>query len=238
MPASHDPPAFQFYPRDWIVDTRHLSRDERCRYWDALCDSWVSRSYGVATEDQWRQWLGYSAEEWPVFRETYVRMFKVKGGRWVQQRMHDERLAQQRRHERASAGGKQAQESLRAKKMGSMPEFKLQAPLSRDSTPASASASASAKKTLSRAAREDWRQAFLEFWKAYPKKVGRHASEAVWLKLQPADAADDQKTFNAIMDGLDADVAAWKQEQREAKYVPDPRTWLNQRRWIDHEETA
>ena len=242
MPASHDPPSFQFYPRDWIVDTRNLTRDQRCRYWDALCDSWVSRSYGVATEDQWREWLGYSAEEWPAVREIYARMFKVRRGLWVQQRMHDERLSQMRRHERASAGGKLAQESLRGKRLASTAGFKPELPLKMPCTPASDSASDSAKsKPISRAARsvrQDWKDAFDRFWETCQKKVGKHASLQVWLKLQPADPAQDEALFNAICDAMEIDSAAWAEEKRELRYYPDPRTWLNQRRWEDHTEEA
>lgn len=242
MPASLDPPSFQFYPRDWIVDTRHLTRDQRCRYWDALCDAWVSRSYGVASEDQWRQWLGYTAEEWPSERVTYLRLFKVRGDRWTQQRMHSERQSQMRRHERASAGGKLAQESLRNKRLGSTAQIKQELGLKVAYTPASDSASDSAKsKPLSRAkrsVRQDWKDAFNRFWETCQKKVGKHAALQAWLKLQPADPAQDEDLFNSICDAMEFDSAKWHEEKRELRYYPYPSTWLNQRRWLDHTEEA
>jgi len=63
---------------------------------------------------------------------------------------------------------------------------------------------------------------FDEFWKAYPAKVGKGAAEASWKKLRPPlaeclTAIDSAKQSKKWIDG----------------YIPNPATWLNQRRWED-----
>lgn len=227
MPATHEPPSFQFYPRDWIVDTRHLTREERGRYWDALCESWVSRSYGVAGEEQWREWLGYPAEEWPAVRQRWVRFFvQTDDGDWVQQRMVEERDRQRERHQQARRGGLLTQQALASRRAPSP------APAQLEPAPAPAPARVKAASKV----RAQWRAAFDQFWVAHPKRVGKAAALAVWDRLQPASEDEDDQLFNAIMDGLEVETARWREEKREERYIPDPRTWLNQKRWVGLEE--
>ena len=71
---------------------------------------------------------------------------------------------------------------------------------------------------------------FAEFWKEYPKKVGKADAEKKFNSK-----CKSEKTFMEIMDGLN------KQNQtvfskREMKYIPNPSTWLNQERWSDEYE--
>ena len=68
--------------------------------------------------------------------------------------------------------------------------------------------------------------AFDAFWAAYPKKVGKGAAEKAFSKLSPAllpqmlSAIDTQKKSDQ-----------WKKDG--GQYIPNPATWLNQRRWED-----
>jgi len=144
------PPAFQFYPRDWIVDTRHLPWDQQGRYLAALCESWIARSYGRAPEDQWRAWLGYSPEEWPAVRSVFAELFKIRGEEWVQKRLSSVRREQQRHSKRAQAGGRAKADKAAARQTDtSTPQAgDKQAP-----STALQSASASAVKTESKTSR-------------------------------------------------------------------------------------
>lgn len=66
---------------------------------------------------------------------------------------------------------------------------------------------------------------FAEFWLAYPKKVGKGAAEASWKKTRPPKAA--------VMDAI-ANQRNSEQWRRDGgQYIPNPATWLNQRRWED-----
>lgn len=72
--------------------------------------------------------------------------------------------------------------------------------------------------------------AFDAFWAAYPKKVGKGQAVKAWnAATKRADAAD-------IVAGLTASCAAWKSAGTEARFIPNPATWLNGERWAD--ETA
>ena len=69
---------------------------------------------------------------------------------------------------------------------------------------------------------------FDEFWKMYPKKVGKEDSKKSFSKLKV-----DDELFLAITDGLEK----WKSSDSWAKdggqYIPNPATWLNGKRWED-----
>ena len=85
-----------------------LSHDMRGRYVWGLCCSFLSDTPGVADEDTWRQWMGYSPIEWKRVREKHARCFRVEGSTWTQKRMFEDRQQQQGRYERASQAGSKA----------------------------------------------------------------------------------------------------------------------------------
>ena len=69
---------------------------------------------------------------------------------------------------------------------------------------------------------------FAEFWKAYPKKVGKASCLKAWKKLKPTAELHDH-----IMAALE-DQKRSEQWQREGgRFIPNPLTWLNQGRWDD-----
>lgn len=69
---------------------------------------------------------------------------------------------------------------------------------------------------------------FERWYKVYPKKVGRGAAERAFAKCKP----DDQLT-----DAMIQAVEAQKQtRQWKEGYIPNPATWLNQKRWLDEVE--
>lgn len=74
------------------------------------------------------------------------------------------------------------------------------------------------------------KEKFLEFWNLYPKKVAKTKAEDVYSKI-----ADDH---DAIMAGLRSYIAHWTKQATEIQYIPNPTTWLNQRRWEDELATT
>ena len=69
---------------------------------------------------------------------------------------------------------------------------------------------------------------FAEFWKAYPKKVGKEAARKAFMKVKPsADLL--QRMLEAIKEQKASDQ--WKRDN--GQYIPNPATWLNQGRWDD-----
>ncbi len=74
---------------------------------------------------------------------------------------------------------------------------------------------------------------FDAFWLRYPKKIAKGAAEKTWAKLRP-----DEVLQAAILQAIDAQAAspAWLKDA--GQFIPNPATWLNQRRWEDQATPA
>lgn len=71
---------------------------------------------------------------------------------------------------------------------------------------------------------------FAEFWKAYPRKVGKGAALKAWGKIK--SKAD---TLQAILQAI-----AWQRTSKDwtkddGQFIPHPSTWLNEQRWLDEQ---
>ena len=69
---------------------------------------------------------------------------------------------------------------------------------------------------------------FEEFWDAYPRKVGKGAAEKAYSKIKPDDALQER-----ILDAVDAAKQSFNWQAEGGRFIPNPATWLNQRRWED-----
>jgi hypothetical protein len=69
---------------------------------------------------------------------------------------------------------------------------------------------------------------FDEFWAAYPKKVGKKAAWNAWKKVKP-----DTELFDKIMTAIGRAKATWQWQRENGRYIPNPKTWLNEGRWDD-----
>lgn len=71
-------------------------------------------------------------------------------------------------------------------------------------------------------------QGFEEFWKQYPKKIGKGAAEKAWQKIHPTNG-----TVQSILTSIaeQKNGAAWAKDG--GQFIPHPSTWLNQKRWED-----
>ena len=66
------------------------------------------------------------------------------------------------------------------------------------------------------------------FWSKYPKKVKKQKARELWAKLAP-----DAALSAVILDALDRQRRSDQWTRDGGRYVPDPTTWLNGRRWED-----
>ena len=69
---------------------------------------------------------------------------------------------------------------------------------------------------------------FDEFWAAYPKHVAKQPARKAWAKLK-ADADLLAKILAALE--WQKREESWRRE--DGRYIPNPATWLNARRWED-----
>lgn len=70
--------------------------------------------------------------------------------------------------------------------------------------------------------------AFTKFWDAYPKKVGKADARKKFASLVPDDA-----TLSAILSSLAYLKTTPQWTKDDGQYIPNPATWLNQKRWQD-----
>jgi len=75
-------------------------------------------------------------------------------------------------------------------------------------------------------------EGFLDFWNAYPRKVGKGAAFKAYqaIKAKPPEAV----LLNAV--ARQAQSPKWHEES--GRWIPHPQTWLNQRRWEDEETST
>ena len=69
---------------------------------------------------------------------------------------------------------------------------------------------------------------FEEFWQAYPKKVGKGYAQECFKRIKPTRKLLDTM-LEAIAKQKKSDM--WKRDK--GQYIPNPSTWLNQKRWED-----
>jgi hypothetical protein len=69
---------------------------------------------------------------------------------------------------------------------------------------------------------------FDEFWKAYPKKVGKEAARKAFTKIRPT-----AELFKVMLDGIERSKKSQQWQEEQGRFIPNPATWLNQGRWDD-----
>jgi len=68
---------------------------------------------------------------------------------------------------------------------------------------------------------------FNSFWVAYPKKTGKGAAEKSWNKFKPPLAI----VLTSI--AAQKQTAQWSKDN--GQFIPNPATWINQKRWEDEQ---
>lgn len=86
---------------------------------------------------------------------------------------------------------------------------------------------------LANGAEDPYSPDFEIFWTTYPRKVGKGDAWKAWKKLRPSRQLQDKirVAVAKARESLD-----WTKEN--GKYIPNPSTWINQRRWDDEAPSA
>ncbi len=221
------PPAFQFYVDNFREGVCDMTQDEVGAYILLLCYQW---SQGAIPKERARM---ERAAAGPVSDHVLRKFQTGADGELRNERLEREREKQTAfRESRAINGSKggrpKASENLvvsgslpvaeptgEPKKSSPSPVSDLQSSLSvpvPDSKPPSIPAAS---------------LGFDEFWKAYPRRVGKGNAEAAWKK---------HKCDSILPKILEAVAAAkessdWKKEA--GQFIPHPATWLNRQGWED-----
>ena len=71
---------------------------------------------------------------------------------------------------------------------------------------------------------------FEEFWRHYPRKVGKGEAERAWPRALAAAGGD----VDLIIGGVKVALGTDRLDMREGgRFCPHPATWLNGKRWLD-----
>jgi uncharacterized protein YdaU (DUF1376 family) len=101
------PPAFQFYPKDYIASTRTMPVEARGVYTDLLAYAWEEE--GLPSDLRGLEmFVGLSKRKFVSIWETYLadRWTSDGNGRLVNQRQEEEREKQRRWREKSAKGGR------------------------------------------------------------------------------------------------------------------------------------
>lgn len=83
------------------------------------------------------------------------------------------------------------------------------------------------KHTPRKSAKSVFTEGFDDFWAEYPRPVAKQKAREAWAKVKP----DEGVRESILADIRSRKAGEWK--DIEARYIPHPSTYLNQRRWED-----
>jgi len=69
---------------------------------------------------------------------------------------------------------------------------------------------------------------FEKFWSIYPKKVGKGDACRFWDRINPS-----AKLLEKILVAVEQQKKSRQWKKDKGQYIPNPATWLNQKRWDD-----
>lgn len=108
----NNPPAFQFYPKDFLSDEKVISMtmEERGVYTTMLCMCWIEDGLEIGSR---------VVEGWFNQYPSVARCFYEKDGKFRNKRLDEERRKQVLWHDKSVKGGRKSAETRRLRKGGS-----------------------------------------------------------------------------------------------------------------------
>lgn len=215
-------PYIQLYVSDYLADTAHLSTLENGAYLLLIFNYW-QRGESFKAKDQ--QTLNkrlasvarLSNEEWENIKETLAEFFEINETEWKHTRIDRDLDAVNSKSEKAREAGKASAASKSNERSTSVQQTFNHTDTDTDTD----------KNNTSPSARES---SFADFWKAYPKKIGKGSAENAWKKIKsPVD------TLALILPALEIQKRSDQWRKDNGQFIPNPSTYLNQRRWEDEE---
>ena len=229
------PPAFQFYPADFISDENVvlMNNQEVGCYIKLLCFCWKQGSIPndmrkiakLCNENE-----TVMAQLWDSLKSCFN---KNNNGRLCNPRLEKERKKQITfRKERSESGQKGAinrwnKNKIKDKKPNSSAIAKpLAEPMANDGSSSSSSSSHSISKK-----KQIYTQSFLSFWNKYPKKSGKKDAFKAYQK------AKDKPPISELLKIIDRHIQSDQWQKEDGEFIPFPATWLNKGRWDDELNT-
>ena len=222
MKEKNKPPAFQFYPKDWLSDADVICMTfaQKGAYITLLCYCWLEGQL-PNNDDYIRKLLG-NVPKWKSLWNGIKHKFEVEGDFLVQPRLEYERMKQEEYRKKKSVAGKKGME----KRWGKHPKVD-----NTDTKLLLTKNNSSFTSSIAYSSNKDIYTSFEQFWEAYPRKVGKKTAKISWGKIKPDDGL-----LEKILIAVEKQKKSkqWQQTQ----FIPNPSTWLNQERWKDEVEDA
>jgi len=224
------PPAFQFYPRDWITDPALslCSPATRGIWIDLLCSMWFAAERGrlEGTPRSLARLARCTAQE--MIRA--IKELRASGAASVTCNANvtlcntDVTIENRRmmRDEKVRLQTRLRVDKHRAKECNAPSNAEVTSPSAVSAVSASATDYKIKPKTP--AAQPP---GFDEFWQAYPRKVAKIEARKAWAK------AKERPALEVILSALEAQKKSDRWTKDGGQYIPNPATWLNQGRWSD-----
>lgn len=225
------------YIGDYLADTGHLSTVEHGAYMLLLMHYWRT---GPLPDDD--EQIGYivrmDAPDWLRIAKKIRAFFSPSRGRLHQKRIDVEIARAQRisekRAQSGAIGGRKASEN-REHNQGDtsncLPNAKQTDQQNDRPSPSHVPSKKESKEDSRSFAPKPQHQAaapigaeFDEWWRNYPRRVGKGAAEVAYLKARKIASAGE------LIAALDRKWAT------DEKYIPHPATWLNKKQWLDEIE--
>lgn len=224
---NHNSPAFQFYPKDWLTDSRVVSMTtlQRGIYIQLLCYCWLD---GWLPMDPKKLSLlsgaqGMTEQEFLEHWEAIEPCFEVAtdGKGFTHPRLEKERVKQQQWRDKCSKGGKIS--ASRRQLTGNTAVCSLQSSSSKDLNPLEhPETDAPTEKQL--------RESFEDIWDRYPEKKGK---EKAWLKFKhQVTTAEAWDNINLALHNYTADIEYIRGNGHPDRAWQHGSTWFNEN-WKD-----
>jgi len=214
------PPYMQLYVGDYLGDTRHLTTEQHGAYMLLLMTMWRADGRLPNDDRKLARIVGCTASRWSKIRTEVMEFFEVEGEFITNERLLFElEKASEKSIKRAEVGSKGGKsKSLKNKETTEAIATGL---LYHSSEPEPYIEKRDTKVSLKK--NDPPPDRFDDFWRTYPRKIGKPKAEMAW------QAACKRAPPDAILAGLNR----WRQVWTDPNFTPHPTTWLNRDGWAD-----
>ena len=224
------PPAFQFYPKDFIVDDKVavMNMEARGVYITLLCFCWNNN--GLTNDQEELKEMCGNPENWEKIWKKVGKCFYENNGKLYNKRLDKERKKQEFWREKSKEGGIKSGESRRKKvkskggsneiKGGSqMVEPKANHSVSPVSSLQSSSSTSISKKTY---AQNELEELFEKWWKRYPRIEDKGKAKSKYFNLIENEGTDPQ----LLEDALTGYIRVLNNNETPKQYIKHAKTFL------------
>jgi len=207
-------PWMPLYVADYLADTAHLSAAESGAYLHLIMHYWLK---GSLPQDH-KQLAKIARMSLKLFNRSVPILAPFFGPNWTHKRIEQELLKVREITEKRRSAVSQRKDRVHTNE----PTFVEQMNTHSHSHIQPQEEIERKEKSKKKESRSPSLAEFEQFWKAYPRKVGKGAAQKAWAAA--VRKADPDRIIEAV------ERYAWPDEP---SFIPHASTWLNGQRWED-----